>query len=388
MIHPQNEGKTEEEIIREDAPVENNVETEETSTAAGVSQAPVPQAVPAEAPKVFMTPAQEKQAFATAAAPMASTEMAPPSYSLTAGPSMGSQPPMMMMPPPVQQVPQMVPAQQYAYQPQNVAGTMAQSYGYAQGYPPQQQQPQMQQPMQPQMQQPILAAPFPNEKQHQQPQQQQQFQKPPPQQGIVFGGQPIGGYPHVLPSIQVPVPFEEEVQDEYEKYHPERRIGGFIVAPTIAVLWLASTYYMGLFYFDFDPRSIFTESSYSNLDAGPKYSNEFIVFTLFAAVAALGSLLNFVFHVIVCVPGYISGKPKLNKFIPALLGTFIFIVGLTGIYLNILTEDFSKVKIAGSFIVPIILTVFSYFAFMGNDKRDSFWNNLKPWTAARNPLNK
>ena len=111
---------------------------------------------------------------------------------------------------------------------------------------------------------------------------------------------------------------------------------------------------------------------------------EWINFTI-CIVSGLGSLLVSIFHILICFPGYTSGSPKWTKFIPALLGTVLNVISFIAvIIIDMLAK---KVSPFSNFwleicvvLIPIFLTTFSYFSYMGDDESDSCWLRLKTWT--------
>ena len=96
----------------------------------------------------------------------------------------------------------------------------------------------------------------------------------------------------------------------------------------------------------------------------------------------LGGLLVSIFHILICFPGYASGSPKWTKFIPALLGTFLTILPIILEANDLLAggEVLGFLMCCVAIPIPILLTTFSYFSFMGDDKSDSCWLHFKTWT--------
>lgn len=268
---------------------------------------PTPQYTQQPAP--FMTPAQEKQAYANAPAPAAEFL---PSYSPNQ--QMSPQPGYMhagIM------TPQSHVAQPYGYP----AGAPTQAYGYA-----------------------------------------------PQPYGVQPQHQPYGFQTPVETRFDNPAPVTlgsndtaVSVEEDEDPNHPDCRVGGFISAVILAIVWFIAMILCTI---------IIAESR--NQPSLLKLGLMLLVF--------FGGLLNFVFHIIVCVPGYASGAPKVTKFIPALLGTFMFVSGISGAFaLEIKEYDSNWVPLFAHF-TPIIMTVFSYFSFMHNDNSGSFLKYFKTWT--------
>ena len=165
---------------------------------------------------------------------------------------------------------------------------------------------------------------------------------------------------------------QQQVESVDDEVHPECRVIGFITAPILAILWLLAA--EGIFKFSL-------EALYAYFYSGAGFFA--LAFAIFLIVAGFGSLLVFVFHIIVCVPGYASGSPKWTKFIPALLGTVLTILPFTLWSIGFLIEgkffEATVVSICGV-LIPILLTTFSYFSYMGDDESDSCWLQFKTST--------
>ena len=186
---------------------------------------------------------------------------------------------------------------------------------------------------------------------------------------------------------------QQEVESVEEEDHPECRVIGFITAPIWAILWLF--YAAGMFgifavFVMYDPDVREDASCHGKVitPITDLVAKNAAVFSFFGF---LGSLLVFAFHIIVCVPGYTSGSPKWTKFIPALLGTFLTVLGLIVAILSMEPEAYYDMMSNAPFIpicvvpLPVLLTVFSYFSYMGDDESDSCWLRFKTLTNKKQP---
>ena len=161
---------------------------------------------------------------------------------------------------------------------------------------------------------------------------------------------------------------QQQVESVDDEVHPECRVIGFITAPILAISWL----FAAAFFFFHSFMCLSTASDFLHRTVG-----------IFFIVAGFGSLLVSIFHVAVCFPGYSSGSPKWTKFIPALLGTCLTVSLFIFLTTNALIErDFFKSMFFFSIfvLIPILLTTFSYFSYMGEDESDSCWLRFKTWT--------
>ena len=113
---------------------------------------------------------------------------------------------------------------------------------------------------------------------------------------------------------------------EAEDRRLECQVIGFTTSTILAIIWLIiiviSVYISLLVSFEGITKGPPTDAD----KAKSMRCERAAMFCLIFGV--LGNLLNSVFHIIVCVPGYTSGSPKWTKFIPAGLGTFFYCSGL------------------------------------------------------------